>query len=65
MNDVPVSDSKVSARSGGPRSDRVEVVKVLVLAIVSFLAGFGLVFLFLTPPKADEPDPPEPAGELP
>jgi hypothetical protein len=63
MNDVPVSESRVAAKSG-PRSDRVEVVKVLVLAIVSFLAGFGLVFLFLTPPAAEEPEAAEPVAEV-
>jgi hypothetical protein len=65
MNDVSVSDSKVSAKSGGPRSDRVEVVKVLALAIVSFLGGFGLVFLFLAPPSGDGPDLHDPTGESP
>jgi hypothetical protein len=51
MSDAPGSDSRVSSASSGRRNDRAEVVKVLVLAIVSFLAGFGLVFLFLTPPS--------------
>ena len=46
------------------RRDRIEVVKVLVLAVVSFLAGFGLVFLFLTPSSGDE-DAPEIPAEAP
>jgi hypothetical protein len=54
MNDMPDTESKHGARSGASKSDRSEVIKVLVLAIVSFLAGFGLVFLFLTPPSSDE-----------
>jgi hypothetical protein len=38
------------------KGDRVEVLKILILAGVSFLAGFALVFLFLKPssPSAEE-----------
>jgi hypothetical protein len=40
-----------------PKGDRLEIVKVLVLALVSFLAGFALVLVFLRQPSdtaADE-----------
>ncbi len=39
------------------KGEKVEVVKILILALVSFLAGFALVFLFLRPSSpSDELD---------
>jgi len=31
------------------KGEKVEIVKILILALVSFLAGFALVFLFFAP----------------
>jgi hypothetical protein len=36
-------------RLGAPKGDKIEVVKVLVLMVVSFVLGFALVILFLRP----------------
>ena len=50
-NDMgPSENSDAAAPVTAPKkSDRVEVVKVLVLAVVSFVLGFGLVIFFLSP----------------
>ena len=40
-----------------PRNgDKIEVVKVLILAIVSFVLGFGLVIVFLKPSSSSSKD---------
>jgi hypothetical protein len=57
---IPTGDP----RPGKPKGDKLEIVKVLVLALVSFLAGFALVLVFLRQPSdsaADEPQSPPPA----
>ncbi len=36
------------------KGEKVEVVKILILALVSFLAGFALVFLFLRPSSTSD-----------
>ncbi len=54
----------VQTNQGGPparKTDRMEVVKVLIIAVVSFLVGFGLVILFFKPTSGDPP--PEPTPE--
>jgi hypothetical protein len=55
------------AKKSSAKGDKLEVIKILVLALVSFAAGFALVFLFLrpTPPDAadEQPDYPEQPGE--
>ncbi len=38
------------------KGDRIEVVKVLILAVVSFALGFGLVIFFLGPGDTASPD---------
>lgn len=44
------------------RGDRVEVIKILILAVISFLAGFALVFIFLRPPSPGNEEAPLLAG---
>lgn len=46
------------------KTDRVEVVKVLVLAIVSFVLGFGLVIFFLGPSGDSSGDDLDLGGEM-
>jgi hypothetical protein len=48
-----------------PRSDRLEIVKVLILALVSFLAGFALVLIFLRGPSDSGGDGAKDAVEAP
>lgn len=45
-------ESRVGGKSASGRRDKLEVIKVLVLAVVSFAAGFALVFFFLRPPTS-------------
>ncbi len=39
----------MSPKKGPAKGDRIEVVKVLIIAIVSFVLGFALVIIFLRP----------------
>ena len=51
------------------KSDKLEVVKVLVIAIISFGIGFALVFLLFRPTSSEgeteEPDEPPPEADEP
>lgn len=38
-----------TGKSGQQRNDKIEVIKVLVIAVLSFVVGFALVILFLRP----------------
>jgi hypothetical protein len=51
-NDLGVGVVKPAAK----KSDKIEVVKILVLALVSFGLGFGLVILFLGPETGERRD---------
>jgi len=55
MEDNARNDPKTTRRSS--KGDRAEIVKVLVLALVSFSAGFALVFLFLRPSSGPDEEP--------
>ncbi|MCK9460483.1 MAG: hypothetical protein M0R80_12670, partial [Proteobacteria bacterium] len=55
-------DDGKDAPTGKPKGGRGEVVKVLVLALVSFLAGFALVLVFLRQPSDTAEDEPQPAA---
>lgn len=44
---------KASKKKSSAKGDKLEVIKILVLAVVSFVLGFALVFLFL---RQDGPD---------
>ena len=60
MDENNTLGSLTPPQSPPPRGDKVEVIKVLILAIVSFLGGFALVFIFLRPPSTDdEPELPD------
>jgi hypothetical protein len=60
----PVEGSQRGAR----KADKLEIVKVLILALVSFLAGFALVLVFLRQPSdtaGDEAQPEAPPPSAP
>ncbi len=56
-------ESKTGGKSTSGRRDKLEVIKVLVLAVVSFAAGFALVFFFLRPPTSSSEPEASPAGQ--
>ncbi|MDJ0766709.1 MAG: SH3 domain-containing protein [Myxococcota bacterium] len=53
IKEKPMDAQKTTSHAGSTRaskqSDRSEVIKVLIIAITSFLLGFGLVILFFKP----------------
>jgi hypothetical protein len=51
MEEGGAGEPSSGSQRGAPRGDRVEIVKVLVLALVSFVAGFALVLIFLRQPS--------------
>jgi hypothetical protein len=55
MSENPTSEA-VTKKKSARRGDRIEVIKVLVLAVVSFVLGFGLVVFFLGPKSSEPPD---------
>ncbi len=53
--------SNIDTENEGPKltpkkGDKVEVIRILILAVVSFVLGFGLVIFFLGPGTSDAPD---------
>jgi hypothetical protein len=52
-----------TSKAGQQKNDKIEVIKVLIIAVLSFVVGFALVILFLrpTPPSSDDQEPEEEA----